>query len=55
MIELQFLPTRQISSEFFIFQQDSVPAHRALLEAIDFSPISSPNIERFLKLSKQTQ
>jgi len=31
------LTIRQISSEFFIFQQDSAPALRAL-EAINFSP-----------------
>jgi len=38
MLLPQFLLTiRQISSEFFIFQQDSAPANRAL-EAISFSP-----------------
>jgi len=45
----QFLPTihaRQISSEFFIFQQDSAPVHMAL-EAINFSPITLPNVELF--------
>jgi len=38
MLLQQFLPAiYQISSEFFLFQQDSAPAHRAL-EAINFSP-----------------
>jgi len=37
---------RQISSAFFLFQQDSASVHRALM-AINFSPISLPNVERF--------
>jgi len=47
MLLLQkFLPAiHQISSEFFIFQQDNAPAHRAL-EAINFSPKTLPNVER---------
>jgi len=37
MLLQQFLPTTsQISSEFFIFQQDSASAHRAL-EVINFA------------------
>ena len=44
---LQFLPaTRRISIEFFIFQQDSAPTHR-VLEAMNFSSITLPNVERF--------
>jgi len=46
MLLQKFLPAiHQISSEFFIFQQDSAPVHRTL-EAINFSRISLP-IERF--------
>jgi len=38
MLLQQFLPAiRLISSEFFIFQQDSVPVH-SVLEAINYSP-----------------
>jgi len=53
----QFLPAiRQISSEFFIFQQDSAPAHRAL-EAINFFLVTVLNVENHFNiiLSKQTQ
>ena len=52
----QFLPViRRFSNEFFIFQQDIAPAHTAL-EAINFSPITLPNVELLQKiLSKQTQ
>jgi len=47
MLLEQFLPAIcQILSEFFIFQQDSALAHR-LLEAINFLPISLPNVELF--------
>jgi len=53
----QFLPDiRQISREFFIFQQNSAPAHMAL-EVINFSPLTLPKVERLFKknISKQTQ
>jgi len=46
MLFQQFLPAaRQISSDF-IFQLDSAAAHRAL-EAINFPPITLPNVELF--------
>ena len=44
MLLQQFLP----AIEFFIFQQDGAPVHRAL-EAINFSPITLPNSELFQK------
>jgi len=44
MLLQQFLPTiRQILSKFFIFQQDSAPAHGAL-EAINFFLIIVPYV-----------
>jgi len=52
MLLQQFLPC-QISSKFFTFQQDSAPAHRAL-KAINFSPITLPNVELSLKFFPNT-
>jgi len=49
MLLQQFLPAIcQISSEFFIFQQDSALASRTL-EAINFISITLPNVEWFQK------
>jgi len=49
MLLQQFLPAiRQISKEFFIFQQDSGSVYRAL-EATNFLLIALPNSELFQK------
>jgi len=54
MLLQQFLPgVRQISTEFFIFQQDSAPAH-VTFEVINISPITLPNVEQFKKRSFKT-
>jgi len=45
MLLQQFLPAiRQISSEFFIFQQDNATTHRAL-QAVNLSSITFSNVE----------
>jgi len=50
MLTQQFLPAiRPVSNEFF--QQDSVPAHRALEAAVNFFLITLPNIKLFQKSS----
>jgi len=56
MLLQQFLlAVRQISSKFFVFQQDSAPAHTTLRQ-LAFFPVSLPDIEQFLKiLSKSTK
>ena len=55
MLLQQFLPAiRQISSEFFIFQQDDVPAYRTL-EAINFSQKFAKRYVISSILSKHTQ
>jgi len=55
MTLLQQYSIHQISSEFFIFHQGTVPAQR-VFEAINFSSITLPNVKAILKiLSKQTQ
>jgi len=47
MLLQQFLPAvRQFSSEFFIVEQDSAAAHRAL-KAVSFSSITLTDVERF--------
>ena len=49
MLLQQFLlAVRQISSKFFVFQQDSAPKHTALRQS-DFFPVTSPDIEQFEK------
>jgi len=43
MLLQQFLlATRQISSKFFVFQQDSAPAHTALMQSA-FVPVTFKN------------
>jgi len=44
----QFLPViRQLSSEFFIYQQDSAKTHMTLKATTKRFPLTLPNVERF--------
>jgi len=48
MLLQQFLPAiRQISSKFFVYQQESASALTAALRQSDFFPVTSPGIGRF--------
>jgi len=49
MLLQQFLPAiRQISSEFFILQQDTAPAHRTL-DGINLWAITLPNVDELFQ------
>jgi len=55
LLQQVLLAVRQISSKFFVFQQDGAKAHTALRQSA-FFPVTSPDVERFKKnLSKQSK